>query len=208
MARKTIRHKGLSLIEVVISTMLVGIVLVGAINGLGAVFKTQLMAVEYQIGPSIAKDLLAEIMSTPYTDQDEPNGPIGLEAGELGSDRSTFDDVDDYHNWSSESPTRRDGTALTYGSGWHCGVTVAFVIPNNLAYSASDTGLKLITVTVTSPSGALTALQALCSRRGLTDYLPSIETTYVTACRLELQLSSTTVDVVTGKELKNHAIGP
>lgn len=199
------RRNALTLVEVVISTLLVGVVLTAAMNTVGGVFKTRNAAVELQVGPALARNLMSEVLQSAFTDPEEPDGPIGRESGESGWSREDFDDVDDFDDWDSSPPEKADGSPLGYGDGWQRHVTVVFVNPDTMTPSVADTGLKLITVTVTSPTGNATILQALRSRFGSVERLPSADRTFVTGAQLELQTSDATIDIVSGTSIKNHA---
>lgn len=200
------RRNALTLVEVMVSTLLVGVVLVAAMNTVGGVLKTRSVAVEAQIGPALARNLMSEVLQNAFTDPQIPNGPIGREAGEGGATRAAFDDVDDYDGWNALPPVKPNGSPLGYGSGWRHQVSVSFVNPNTLTTSASDTGLKLITVTVTPPAGSPTVVRALRSRLGAAERLPSFSRTFVTGSQLELQTSDTATDIVSGTSIKNHGV--
>lgn len=140
---------GFTLIEAVLSILMVGLLLVAAMTTLGAVGTSRLTLVEQERGRAFAESMLAEIVDLPYTDQTTP-AAFGPEAGEAsGGGRSGFDDVDDYHGWSATPLQWRDGAAVTDTTGWTREVVVARVDPDNLAQvSVTDLGAKRITVTV------------------------------------------------------------
>ena len=198
------RRNGLTLVEVMVSTLLVGVVLVAAMNTVGGVLKTRNIAVEVQVGPALARNLMSEVLQNAFTDPEEPDGPIGTDTGESGATRADFDDVDDYNGWNSSSPVKSDGTSLGYGDGWQRQVSVSFVNPDTLTTSGSDTGLKSVTVTVTPSVGNPTIIQALRSRLGSAERLPSFDRTFVTGAQIELQTSDTATDIVSGTSIKNH----
>lgn len=197
---------GLTIIEVMVSTVMVGLVLAAATNTVGNVFRARSVTVDLQVGPALARSLLSEILQNPYTDPEDPNSSIGRESGESGGQRDRWDDVDDFDGWDASTPESPAGTPLGYGSGWRRQVSVRFVQPTTLMPSAADTGLKLITVTVTPASGSPTVLQALRSKLGLLERLPSSDRTFVTGSQLALQASSTSIDTVSGTRINNHAI--
>lgn len=202
------RHKalrrGISLVEVMISTLLVGLVLSASLTTVGNAVSLRGQTLEYQTGPALARSLMIEVLQQAYTDPESPDGPIGLETGELSTTRSGFDDVDDFNGWNTNSPERDDGSALGYGTGWQRNVTVSFVTPDTMAASIPDTGLKQITVTVTAPDGGTTVLQALRSRLGSLERKPSFDRTFVVGSQLEIQTSATATDIVSGTRINNH----
>jgi len=143
--------RGFTLVEAVMSMLIVGLMLVAALNTVGASKIAQARNAEQSLGPMLAEDLMAEILSQNYQ---EPTDPVqfGREAGEPGGDRSTWDDVDDYDGWDSSPPEvlqNKDGTAIPDLSGWGREVKVVFVDPGLVNTSVSDIGLKRIQVTVT-----------------------------------------------------------
>src|SRR3954452_16140107 len=97
--QSTTRH-GLTLIEVVASTMIVGLMAVAALNALGAATKSSNSIGNRAVAAGLADELMSEIMMQPYSD---PDGAaiFGNESGESTSPRSAFDDVDDYNGWNA-----------------------------------------------------------------------------------------------------------
>lgn len=160
----------MTMAEVVVATAIVGVMTVAALESLNMVYRTRRLNGSRLTAPGLAQELLAEVLAMPYEDPQLPGGSIGLDSGETSSSRSTYDDVDDYHNFTSTGVKTRDGTSLADYSGWQQQVAVAYVLTTNpAATSATDTGLKRITVTVTSPEGKVASAVALRTRRGSLD---------------------------------------
>jgi hypothetical protein len=144
------------------STLLVGVVLVGAMNLLGAVVRGRTAAADSTRAQQLAQQLMTEILNMAYG-----------EGGSLGPDptvlilvpevRSEFDDVDDYH-LSDESPLlTRSGSIIANTSGWRRRVNVAFVDSGDPSIDIGpDEGVKRITVTV--QRNGKTAAQLTCLR--------------------------------------------
>ncbi len=164
--RPCVAPRGSGLAEVVISTALVGIMMVAALEAIGQSFRTRRMNADRLTGPGLAQDLMTEILSMPYEDPQNPGGAIGVDSGETVATRSTFDDVDDYHNWNAANGVARSGTARTGYSSWNQQVAVAWIDSATSNTSVTDTGLKRITVTITSPAGVASQMVALRSRYG------------------------------------------
>ena len=96
------RH-GLSLIEVVASTLIVGMMSVAALNSLGSATRSAESIGNRAVALGLADDLMTEILQQPYSDLDTT--PImGLELVESTGTRYAFDDVDDYNGWSEQPP--------------------------------------------------------------------------------------------------------
>ena len=142
------RRRGFTMIEAAISIVIVGGVLVVALNTVGASKRTQYLTRVRSRGQLLAQALMAEILSQGFEEPDAPDS-FGLEAGEHSEQRDRYDDVDDYYNWSGEPPQDKDGQVIPGFEGWTRTATVAWVQPSDLTGSAgSPTGVKRITVTV------------------------------------------------------------
>jgi prepilin-type N-terminal cleavage/methylation domain-containing protein len=139
---------GFSLVEVVVSTLIVAILLVASLTVLGASRAGQLKIADRARGEQLATQLMNEILLGDYLEPDDP--PLfGPEGNEIGKGRMYFDDVDDYAGWTESPLQTRGGVPLPDFDGWKRSVTVEWVSPNNLTQaSASPTDLKRITVTV------------------------------------------------------------
>ncbi len=201
------RRRGLSLVEVAVSAMLVGVMLVAAMRSVGAVFRTRLIAFQRQQGETLAHELMAEILQAYYEEPDQPPGSFGQDSGESGGgDRAAWDDVDDYNGWAASPPQSKDGTALPDADGWARFVNVDRVTsPNPETRSFSDTGLKRIEVEVASPSCETFTLKALRSRWGALELAPPVDRTYVTGLSGEIQVGTAGSAVVGGTAVVNHA---
>ena len=198
---------GLSLVEVVMSTLIVGVMLVASLDTVGAVYRTHKLNAARLTGPGLAQELMSEILAMPYEDPEVPGNSIGLDTGESGVNRQDFDDVDDYDNWSSASAEAKDGTALAGYSGWQRQATVTWgQLTTPLPTVGTDTGLKRITVTVTDPDGVQTSLVALRYQTGLLEQTPAVDTTAITWIGAELRLGSSSQTARSGTYLSNQAI--
>ncbi len=144
------RRRALTLVEVVVSTLIVGLMTVLALGALGSAARSGQSAGNQAIGQALAGDLVAEIIATAYSDPDD-DPDFGPETGEDDGIRSGFDDVDDYHGWSSEPPKYRDGTTIPNREDWRREVTVQYVQPASPSLptvGSADEGAKRITVVV------------------------------------------------------------
>jgi len=144
----TTTRRGLSLIEVVASTMIVGLMAVAALNSLGAATRSSESIGNRAVALGLADELMSEILPAAYSDATQT--PVfGRESGEPSGPRAAFDDVDDYHGWDQSPPQYRDGTTMPDRADWRHRVEVSFVVPNNPTQtSASDQGAKRIQVVV------------------------------------------------------------
>jgi len=154
-------RSGLTLLEVTVSTLLVGLLLVTSLRAVGAVLRFRSGSSDTQRGLLLADDLTAEILGQEYIEPVE--APVfGRELSEMLNGRTAFDDVDDYHLWSRSPPEDRDGNQLAGFSGWSRSVAVEWVNPSNPSLTVlSDQGAKRITVTVSKNGTVAATLQAL-----------------------------------------------
>jgi len=150
---------GFTLIEAVMSILIVGLMLVAALNTVGAAKLSQHKHHEAVLGPMLAEDLLAEILGQAYEEPVDTAG-FGLE-GEDPTSRATWDDVDDYHGWSATPPVNRDGSEVAGAEGWTRKVSVRWVEQDSLSPSNTATGLKQVDVEVIHNGRTVAALTAL-----------------------------------------------
>jgi type II secretory pathway pseudopilin PulG len=142
------KPSGLTLIEVVASTMIVALMAVASLNALAAATKSANSIGNRAIAAGLADELMSEIMMQPYSD---PNGSaiFGNESGESTASRSAFDDVDDYNGWNCSPPKYRDGTVIPDRTNWRQRVVVTKVVPATPTQtSATEQGAKQIHVTI------------------------------------------------------------
>jgi len=138
--------RAFTLLEAAISTVLVAVMFVAALNTVGASRVTQQKALLVSRGRMLAESLMAEILEQAYQDPVEPH-VFGRELDESGTTRAAHDDVDDYSGWTDSPPVAKDGTALPNSANWRLTVTVQWVDPlNPQQVSGTETGAKRITV--------------------------------------------------------------
>jgi hypothetical protein len=201
------------LVEVVVSTLLVGVLLVASTKTVGAVFRTRRVNAGLTEREVLAWQLMAKILTARYEDPEEtvvpigdPANPLGRESGEGNAPYGSFDDVDDYLGWSRNPPENGDGFALGGYDGYTRSVDIQRVQPDTLQVSAAnETGAKLILVTVTPPVGDPVVLKALRSRFGAVEQPPMVDTTFVTFMEGKLQTGSSPAVYNSAKNMVNHA---
>jgi prepilin-type N-terminal cleavage/methylation domain-containing protein len=141
-------NRGLTLIEVIASTMIVGLMAVATLNGLASATRSANSIGNRAVAAGLADELMSEIVMQSYSDPDGA-AVFGRETGESASPRSQFDDVDDYNGWNASPPQYRDGTAIPDRTNWRQRVTVMRVNPANpTVTSVTDQGAKQIRVTI------------------------------------------------------------
>ena len=152
-------RSGMSIVEVVISLLVIALMAAAGLNAAGQGARTRFAAEERASAQILASSLLAEILAQPYRESPTALGP---DSGESTTNRATFDDVDDYTDYTQSPPASVDGVLLASAS-WHWKVDVAWVTGTNLSSSAFETGRKRITVTITHNSRTVAEVSGFCS---------------------------------------------
>jgi hypothetical protein len=160
------RRLALSMVEVAICTVIIGIALVAVVNTTGTAKVMQQKTGDRQRGVPLAEDLMTEILQQLYEDPNFGPGSFGLGADEVGDgSRKLWEDVDDYDGWSASPPQQKDGTVIQDFDDWQRSVEVDWVDPAALSDAVGyDTGVKLITVTVSRNGVEVATLQAVRTR--------------------------------------------
>lgn len=145
------RH-GLTLVEAMLSAMIVSIVLVSTLSLVGGVARTGRSFSERALASDVADGLIAEILGKSYSSSASPLN-FGLESGETSSSKVPYDDVDDYNGWTqSYAFTGRASSTDNLVAS----VSVMYVSPSAVNTNAgSDQGLKRVCVTVQRQSRVL-----------------------------------------------------
>ena len=194
------------MIEVVVATLLSGVVIIGSLDVMGNATKTRSVNSDYALGPMLANELLTEVMSRSYEDPEAPGTGsifgVGKEAGE--TTRNTFDDVDDYWNYSESPPLDSSGQAMAQYAGWERTVSWNYVSVTTGAYSIIPTDLKKVNVTVTSPDGTITRRYGIRSKEGTLEQPVAIDSEIVTWVGAELQIGAQSI-ARAGTNLTNAA---
>jgi len=109
-------NQGLSLIEVMVSLLIITI----GIVGFGMAIPMQKDNVgamqEERVALLLAKQMMEEIQSKAYEDPNQTPVLFGLEPGE-NAPRINFDDIDDYAGWDENPPQYPDGTSMDGNEG-------------------------------------------------------------------------------------------
>lgn len=117
-------RRGITLVETVISVVVVGVMLSAAISAAGMASTQGVIIVQREQAMLLAGQIMSEIQGKAYED---PDGGVvmGLEADELlAVTRAVFDDVDDYDGWEDSPPVDAGGVALAGGTGFRRSVEV------------------------------------------------------------------------------------
>lgn len=158
------RRGGFSMVEVVISLIVVSVLLTASLNTVGASVRGTKQVSNVSLGAFLAQEMMSEILTLPYADPDGPTVTLGKESGESSTKRQDMDDIDDFNGWSNATIQNRDGSVRPGMTGWSRSVTVNYVSTANLVTpSIVDTGLKRVVVRVTFKTKFVAELCALRS---------------------------------------------
>ncbi|MCC6661168.1 MAG: type II secretion system protein [Phycisphaerales bacterium] len=151
-----------TIVEAALSTIVIGVMLVAALNTVGASRASQARNADRSRAVELAGSLMAEITAQAYEDGLLPTGNFGLPLAKVTGDRSRFNDVDDYDAWTETPPRTKSGGVIPGFDAWTRSVRVRWVNPANPdVTSLVDTGAKRITVTVARNGVPLTTLDAV-----------------------------------------------
>src|SRR5687768_2006622 len=89
------RARGSTLAELVLSTVLVGVLMTASLTSAGQSLLSQRKVADRTIGRHLAQSLLAEVQTKAFV---EPDGILllGLDLGETLGLKTSYDDVDDF----------------------------------------------------------------------------------------------------------------
>lgn len=152
--RSTSVRRGISLVEVVVSSLLVGLVLVTSMRATTMVHSSTVAADDTMVLSVAAESILEELRGLAYA---EPLGSsaIGIDDNEIQSDRATWDDVDDAAGYRAIGFVQRDGKAVVGGESWKCRIQCQWVDPTTLAVCEEDRGLKKVKIQMTASNAQL-----------------------------------------------------
>lgn len=159
MRRPTGQLRALTLVEVVLSMVILGIAISAGVQALGSFAAGSLAWRERNTAGELANALMAEIDSLPFCDPSGSN-TIARESGESADDRSTFDDIDDYDGWDVSPPRDKTNAALTIYDGYRQQVAVAFdtSLATKTGVALTANTFKKITVTILKDDKVLSQL--------------------------------------------------
>jgi type II secretory pathway pseudopilin PulG len=171
-ARAQRPRAGFTLVEALVATSLTVLAGSAVLLALESSLKTTEAALEQTIAQGIAEQLLDEAAATKYPPPSSV--PASVVAGGSAPLRSTFDDIDDFHGYTS-APVDRFGRALgsggvgatqrppalrlrdNYFTGWRTTIEVFFVsdtdFSQRLAGQTSNHRAVKVRVLATNPDG-------------------------------------------------------
>lgn len=159
-------RRGITLAETIISTLLIGFVLVSTLSLVGPMVRSNTVHANKLVAANLANELSEEIATKSFIDTEPANvDGLGIEANDSTLFRTNYDDIDDYNKWSSSPPKHSLGGIYAGMSDWTREVSVAHAVmkdpkTDSLAY----TGLKRVTVNVYKNGTKLATVTTLHSQ--------------------------------------------
>lgn len=151
-----IHARGMTLVEVAVSTVIVGVMMTAALSAVAASAKERVAMANAATAQSLGEALMSEI--------DRVSCGSGTIAVSLGaSNRTAFDDTGDYSGLNDSPPTERDGTPIANVTGFARAVSVTNVDPTTLASGSPTSGFRKVVVTVTHNGKTLATLWTIRS---------------------------------------------
>lgn len=200
------QQRGFTLVEAAVSTLIVAVMVSAAISVVGGAARGASRERDWRRGQSLAASLMAEVLATSFADP-QGGSAFGIDTGETAMNRTTYDDVDDYNGYTEAGATDVLGSKIPWADGWTRSVIVENVTiadPSVVVSDSTNTGLRRVTVTVTSPSLEARTLVALKARDSVIDaYTPQVGENRVTGVRISLRVGRTGSVLVGGASLFN-----
>lgn len=199
------RRGGFNMLEVTISTLLVGVLLTASMTTAGALIRRHGLRAQDDVKMALAHDLLCEVNQALFSDPDHTQSTLGPEFGEVEANRRKFDDVDDYDGWTESVVQDKLGNPATGFAGYQRSVQVVYArLSDPNLTSTVPTDLKRITVQVVGPNQETATLVGLRSRRGAADLIPAVQSTYVRGVQIQLQADQASHPLRSGSRLLNQ----
>jgi MSHA pilin protein MshD len=158
------RAGGFTLVELVVTMVVIGIAMLGIAFALSFAFARQSDALWQVRTVALAEAYAEEILARRFDEVTPVGGvppcsPSAMACGPAGDDgelRAEFDDVDDYHELDEQPPLDADGNPRAGYDRYRVQVSVAYLDAGQLAAFGLDhvSDGKLITVRVTPPGQA------------------------------------------------------
>ena len=168
MAKTILRkRRGSSLAEVVVAALITGVLLVPVLKLLGWTATSYTRQSVRDRAIAFAADLMSEITLHEFEDEN-PSSTLGPETGE--NNRSSYDDVDDYHGLDESPPKNSDDREVAGAAGFR---RVTRVTPGATSFGLSsfDTQsslptLKLVTVEIYYNDKLIHTLESVAGKYG------------------------------------------
>jgi len=163
--------RGFILVEVSVTYVILSLALVTLLPVFLLAIRASKNTEQIVSATNLSSELMEEVLMRKW-DQSTPSpalhipspGAIGVDAGETASDKRTFNDIDDFNNWTESPPKDPVMNNMTDFSPYTRTVTVSYV-DANLATSATATDYKKVTVCTSTKKLKPLCLNTICTNR-------------------------------------------
>ncbi|XZE51848.1 hypothetical protein SH139x_003514 [Planctomycetaceae bacterium SH139] len=158
---------GTTLVEVVVSTLLVGIVLFTSLRASTVLHTSRRSNEDQVLIEAEALRLLEEISGLAYEEPDlAENDPreIGRDPGEGPNSRDRWDDIDDADGYSVSRLRTRERNPLPGSRVYSCAISVVWLSADRTQTVSEESGLKQVIITLTDQNNQQATATGLFSR--------------------------------------------
>lgn len=145
-------QRGTTLVELVMAIAVAGVLLVGLMTAYSSIAGRSSDPMVRTQAVSLAESYLEEALLKPFHD---PAGSVC--PASPGGNRENFNNVCDYHNYSSASISLPNGALVSGLNGYSVAITVTNIAAGELGAVPTNCALK-ITVNITSPLSEVVSL--------------------------------------------------
>jgi len=136
-------RRGFTLIEAVVSMVVVSLMFTAGLAAAGSAARDRRTQTDMRMGQQLARTLMSEICQQRYADPSA--NTIAPADGVSTIDRSNWTHVDDYAGFAETPPKDRAGNAMAGAAGWKWSASVAYAsfsgfAGNTAAASSGSTG--------------------------------------------------------------------
>lgn len=148
------RQSGATLVELVMTIVIISVAIAGVVGAFALITGRSADPLNQTRAVELAQLYMDEILTQRYDDNTPQGGTPAYSGGcnigaEPGENRSTFDDVDDYHNLTDSPPASLQGVLAGY-NGFSVAVMVACA---GGQVDLAPANAKRIDLTITAPGG-------------------------------------------------------
>jgi len=163
--------RGFILVEIAVTYVILSLALVALIPVFLLTIRASKNTEQITVATYLSSELMEEILlrkwgqatPSPIVHIPAPSA-IGIDTGETASDKRTFNDIDDFNNWTESPPMDPVMNPLTQFPNYSRSVTVKYV-DSSLTPSAAFTDYKQVTVCTATNKLKPLCVSTICTNR-------------------------------------------
>lgn len=165
-------NRGYLIIEASVSTLILSVALIALLPLFAVCLRASQKIQHAKVATQLSTELLEEIRlhkwdqltPTPSKVISQGSATLGPDNGETASDKTTFNDIDDFNGWTENTPLDPMMQTLTAFTGYTRTVSVSYVT-SSLAASATPTDYKQVHVCTQWPAMPSVCLDSVFTNR-------------------------------------------